>query len=234
LGSGNLLLKAVKKYGKENFTKEILYRRITQYEADRLEIHEIMIRGVLADKDKWYNLDAGGQYNRSEQHSEITSKAMKGFYADDYNYTHVQILNNRSRYMRGLKPTNYSTLAHKDIFKLKKSLIAINKKRSSKEKTKIDKLIKNSRKDPNRMSKGGYAVWENKRYHLIAKQVEAHKRRKQLSIESDSNYFSDDTRKEFALAKVRSANNLLGVHILSECDVYYKLIGSKVKKFGFQ
>ena len=32
------------------------------------------------------------------------------------------------------------------------------------------------------------------------------------------------------MAKAREANNLLGIHILNEYDVDYKLISSKVKK----
>jgi hypothetical protein len=76
-GSGTLLLKAIKKYGKTNFSKQIVGVYKTQSEVDQAEIDFINSNEVLSNKDIWYNRSAGGQFNRSENHREIMSAIMK-------------------------------------------------------------------------------------------------------------------------------------------------------------
>ena len=147
LGSGTLLLAAIKKYGKDNFKKEIIHECYSQKDADFLEILEIEQREILSNKDKWYNRDAGGQYGRSEKHSELTSNAMKEFYANDQNYTNSIVLMNRRRYMKGLKPIQ-TVKAFVDIDRLKASIQSINKKRNIIEKRKVLSLIEKSINKP--------------------------------------------------------------------------------------
>lgn len=77
LGSGTLLLKAIRKYGKENFAKQIVSIHTSQKETDEAEINYIESHKVLQNKNVWYNRSAGGQYNRGEKHSEIMSEIMK-------------------------------------------------------------------------------------------------------------------------------------------------------------
>jgi hypothetical protein len=77
LGSGTILIRAMKKYGHKQFSKEILCVCDTQEEIDQMEIGYIESHDVLDHPDKWYNRAAGGQYGRGERHSEITSMHMK-------------------------------------------------------------------------------------------------------------------------------------------------------------
>lgn len=61
LGSGIYLNKAVKKYGKENFKKEILIKGIT-CRKELSEIEKYLIAFYQADKSKqYYNICAGGE-----------------------------------------------------------------------------------------------------------------------------------------------------------------------------
>lgn len=60
-GCGVLIVKAIKKYGIENFEKEILHENIeTQKELNDLEIQEIINHDSLAKNKKGYNLASGG------------------------------------------------------------------------------------------------------------------------------------------------------------------------------
>ncbi len=77
LGSGNLLIKSIKKHGRKKFKKEIIAVYKTQKEVDKAEIDFIKNNYVLENKDTWYNRGSGGQFGRTEQHRELTSKAMK-------------------------------------------------------------------------------------------------------------------------------------------------------------
>lgn len=229
-GSGNLIVSAIKKYGKDNFTKEIIHIARTQKEADILEIKEIKDRKILENKHIWYNRDAGGQYDRSEMHSELTSKVMLNLYSDDNKYTEIMVKTNRKRYLRGLSPI-CTTIAQRDINKLRDSLIQANAKVNRKEKTKVLKLIiKHSRVlDPNNRRKGGKSLWSNQRESLIHKQKEAHKRRKEESQKSGSNYFTEHTRIQFMTAKFKQNNNNVGLWLYSKGFVNYKVIGARVQ-----
>ena len=60
IGSGSILIKAIKKYGKENFSKEILTIAISQSEADVLEKYYIK-KYDSTNTEKGYNILAGGQ-----------------------------------------------------------------------------------------------------------------------------------------------------------------------------
>ena len=231
LGSGNLLLKAIKKHGKENFSKEIIHLCNTQKEADFLEIFEIRERKILENPDLWYNRDAVGQYGRCEKHSELTSKAMKTFYSTDKGYTETQIKINRHKYLKGEKTNNVIFLAFKDINKLRNELIKQNNNRNKVEKKKIIELIRNS----NRISKSDAA---RKAYdcmvrkHLDIKEKRAMGRRKSFNEakEKGINLYSDNTLKKFALAKCKASNNKIGEYIINNYNINYRLISPKVKK----
>lgn len=83
LGSGVVLHHAIKKYGKKAFDKDIIAVYNNQSDVDKAEIKYIEDNHVLENKDVWYNRAPGGQYGRSERHSEYTSKRMKEIFADD-------------------------------------------------------------------------------------------------------------------------------------------------------
>ena len=60
LGSGKLLKEAIKKYGKENFERDIVAIAYTKEELDELEIQ--FIRNYNAnDRNKFYNITEGGE-----------------------------------------------------------------------------------------------------------------------------------------------------------------------------
>jgi hypothetical protein len=69
MGSGKLITRAITKYGKENFTKEILHHCQSLMEANELEVVEIQQRNTT-DKSIGYNISpyaVGGQPKTEEQ-----------------------------------------------------------------------------------------------------------------------------------------------------------------------
>jgi len=69
-GSGKLINQAIDKYGKENFTKEILERNIDSHEI--LNDQEIYWIKYIDTFNKGYNLTKGGQGNLGRVTSEET------------------------------------------------------------------------------------------------------------------------------------------------------------------
>lgn len=72
LGSGDMLLRALKKYGKNNFKREVLCFFNSPEEA--LEFEEILVDQRVVDDDRCYNLKLGGnggsQWNKGMPMSE--------------------------------------------------------------------------------------------------------------------------------------------------------------------
>jgi hypothetical protein len=84
LGSGTMLLLAIKKYGKNNFSKEIIFTCDNRKEIDLAEIKYIKEYNCLNNKDYWYNLSPGGQ-NWRKDHSNYVSEVMKSYYSNPVN-----------------------------------------------------------------------------------------------------------------------------------------------------
>lgn len=59
LGSGTLLRRAIEKYGKENFTREIIDIAFSEEELDKKE-YDYSIFFNVVESDDWYNLVVGG------------------------------------------------------------------------------------------------------------------------------------------------------------------------------
>lgn len=235
LGSGTLLLKAIKKYGKENFSKEVIHVCKNQKEADFLEIKEIQQREILENKDKWYNRDAGGQYGRSEKHSQLTSVAMKDFYSNDEKYTVAMIKINRIKHEKGLKPY-ITTKAQLDIERLRRRLVIENNRYNRIEKRKVNKLIKDAIKaqktkeyKKSGKNKGFAPVFEK---HSNLKDMRAdglrayHAKNKLLGIKS----YTNDARIKFMLAKFKQYDNNVGIWLYDKGLTDYSIVERKIKK----
>jgi hypothetical protein len=88
MGSGTAIKKAIMKHGKENFTKEILWKPKTRAQALLIE-HMLVTKQVVDSRDN-YNLTEGGEgfnsdrfdgWNQStEQRSKLFSGESNGFY----------------------------------------------------------------------------------------------------------------------------------------------------------
>jgi group I intron endonuclease len=85
-GSGTLLLKAIKKYGKNNFKKEILAESDDIIEANKLERYFIDIYDAVNSND-FYNLSYGGENIAGRTHSLETcykiSNGLKNTYKNN-------------------------------------------------------------------------------------------------------------------------------------------------------
>ena len=86
MGSGIHLKSAQKKYGMENFTKEILYSRI-QYKETADDIERFAIAKERAIGKAEYNIADGGYgsagFHHTEEYKRYMSKKMKGRYVSE-------------------------------------------------------------------------------------------------------------------------------------------------------
>jgi len=76
-GSGKYILKAIKKYGKENFEKHILFDFETEVEMNAKE-KEILTEEFISNENN-YNAGVGGEggpHFKGKQHSEESKKKM--------------------------------------------------------------------------------------------------------------------------------------------------------------
>lgn len=78
LGSGKLLIKAIAKYGKENFSREILYEGTSL--EDIFNKEEELVNATIVESESYYNLRTGGSVGGVFRDSvkQKISKAGKG------------------------------------------------------------------------------------------------------------------------------------------------------------
>lgn len=127
LGSGVLLKKAIQKYGKENFTKEILYVFQSEKEMNDKE-HEMVSESVLTDKDS-YNLRIGGVGGFSKEESlrgSRTAHSSGVFQTPEYKEKLSNALKGRVPHNKGVPMPEtvrqkLSKLTRSDEFKMKVS-----------------------------------------------------------------------------------------------------------------
>lgn len=82
LGSGKALKRALRKYGKENFTRIIIAEAETKKELSEKEIELIKIYNCV-EYENWYNINSGGYATRGfsgKKHSEETKIKMRNNY----------------------------------------------------------------------------------------------------------------------------------------------------------
>lgn len=68
MGSGKLISRAIKKYGKENFIKEILYDFDTYQKA--LDKESEIVDKLFLEQNNTYNLQVGGKWTYSRRHDD--------------------------------------------------------------------------------------------------------------------------------------------------------------------
>lgn len=79
LGSGTILQKALKKYGKENFVSEPIDWAESKEELDQKEIWWIEFLGATTNRKHYYNISLGGNGgDLGEEVNKKISKALKG------------------------------------------------------------------------------------------------------------------------------------------------------------
>ena len=74
LGSGIAINRAIKKYGKENFTKEVLY--LAENEDELVEIEAVLVDLDFVERTDTYNIMTGG-FGGSKHSSETKQKISK-------------------------------------------------------------------------------------------------------------------------------------------------------------
>lgn len=86
LGSGKALLTAVKKYGKENFRKEVL--AICETEQEMFELERKLVSEEVTQDRSNYNIAPGGQEGKviSEEQKADIRKTLKEYFKDNRNH----------------------------------------------------------------------------------------------------------------------------------------------------
>lgn len=115
LGSGKLIRRAIKKYGSNNFTREIIHEAKTKEELDSLEKYYINLYNATESED-FYNIHEGGSggntikgfskeelYRFRERMSEVTKGTRNGMYGRKHSMVtkdkiRLKRLNNSSSY----------------------------------------------------------------------------------------------------------------------------------------
>jgi hypothetical protein len=79
LGSGKILLRAIKKYGKENFKREILI--IVGSEDEAFEYEQKLITDEIVESNDYYNISHGGEGRSSV---DVTNTMLKLWVKSEY------------------------------------------------------------------------------------------------------------------------------------------------------
>jgi len=153
-GSGKAIVNAIKKHGKENFTKEILFIFQTEEEMNNKEKELITEEFVL--REDTYNLGVGGEggaHFKGMKHSEETRERIKELWEkEDYR---TKVIAGSSKAGSMSKGRKLSGTAKENI---RRGAIArsLNNPHSDETKKKISESLKNHYNDnlnPNRKSK---------------------------------------------------------------------------------
>lgn len=131
LGSGTILTKALKKYGKQNFSKTILDYAYSQKELDEKEKHYILINNAT-DSQHYYNIHVGGtgghttkgwSEERKLKHKQLMSDISTGEKNGMYGKKHTKDTCSRISQVRleNISNGKYDNTIKSDSFKLKMS-----------------------------------------------------------------------------------------------------------------
>jgi len=211
-GSGKLLLLAIKKYGKENFSKEILIEgHFSQKELDELEVKYIS-EFNSTDLNRGYNIEKGGYGNTEKQNMRI-SQSNKGRILSDESKT--KIANSK----RG------KTL----------SIETKNKMSNSKKGNSNRKGIKHKEEDKIKISNSLIKLYKEDYYRKKSsasakKRIEDGKCLEGVKIISSK----ENQIKATELARIKNVKSVLLIDIISlECIIFTSLI-DMTKFFGLK
>lgn len=147
LGSGTLLKKAIEKYGRENFSIQIVQECSTEEETYELE-KKLSLKFNVVESVEWYNMKVGGEgfssgkfhpmfgVPKSEQHKIKLSKANIGKKLSDETKQKISLrFRGSNNPCFGLKVQNHPAYGHKksEICKKiyqKKSKVELNLKKN--------------------------------------------------------------------------------------------------------
>jgi len=177
IGSGYILKKAIKKYGKDNFKKEVLESCISREDLEERE--KFWIKELDAtNHEVGYNIAEGGSggntyYGKSEDEmSEIREKISKSGKGRVFSEEHKKKLSEAASRRKGNKPCKYKGMKYEDYMdsekvSLTKQKISDGAKRpmSNETKIKIGKVNKGktmSDESKQKMSDAKKLYWETK------------------------------------------------------------------------
>ena len=135
-GSGKLINQAIDKYGKENFTKEILERNIDSHEI--LNDQEIYWIKYIDTFNKGYNLTKGGQGNLGRVTSEETRAKLSEAAKQPLSEETKEKIRQKAKLRQGRKVTEET--------RLKLIKVATGRKMSEETRLKMSNSAKNRRK----------------------------------------------------------------------------------------
>ena len=215
IGSGRIFLKAVKKYGKNNFIKEILIEGdLTTEELDNLEIKYISEYNST-NKEIGYNIRSGGNGNTEKQNRLIG-------------------LFNQNKKL--------SETTKQKISDSKKNKLASEetKQKMSEQKlgNQLRKGIKHSEEDRINISKGIKKYFESDESHIIASKVAIDRYQKGL-LNGNYKIFSEQKFKQKEITELARLINIKTIQVLNtenneiiifeslaECRKYFGIKGN--------
>jgi len=210
--------------------KEIIFECNTQLEIDKAEIDFIRENKVLENKDKWYNIDCGGQYGRHENHAKIVSKVLKCFYQKQSSLTKLIKGKNKARIAKGINPLPYNNyneyVSYKNNYKIFPKIIIANRRKL----IKIKRLKSNSAKSV-RMLYDYRRDISIKAQQASMNKMSLYKRRQSQRKAWDKrkadikDNWTIEAKKSFCVGKLKLSNNYAGLYLL-ECGL------NNVKKYG--
>lgn len=114
LGSGHIMKKAIKQYGKDNFKKEVLF--IFETEQEMVNKESELVNEEYVNRLDTYNLVSGGKYR--DYYSEETKNKMCGENNSMYGKSHSQeTKDNQSRFMKEMWQNEEYKIKQSNIMK---------------------------------------------------------------------------------------------------------------------
>lgn len=157
IGSGSILSKAIKKYGKSNFSNLIIQTYDTQEELDKGECYWIKEMIRIYGKNNCYNIQSGGRRNAIWEHwSEESRKSFGKKISDSKHTSKYQAWYESTKQIRSERQTK-AMLGHKMDDKTRQALmkVSVGSKRTEEQKQKMKNVWHDTHKNINHNTNGG-------------------------------------------------------------------------------